>query len=314
MTQEEAAQLLQKYLAGNTNQEETNLVEEWYGSLPERAPLSDVQKMRIATQMRTHIKNAIHQGDHKKNGFRYGPWIRIAALLLVLLSFSLLFWRLNKTADHSQVHQVVIGTPINERKEVILPDGSSVMLEPSSKISYPSHFPTEKRVVTLLSGEAFFAVVHEPKRPFSVQLQSKLLVKVLGTSFRIRDRGTEDLLKVTVATGKVAVENGGQLLNHLIKGEELQFDKRTKLASINKVQAQVVKLSFHGAPLAQLVEKLAYVYSIKIQVDNPQLLKLKTTAQFNSAQSPAEILDIVCRLHHLRFSENKANKTFKIYR
>jgi len=195
-----------------------------------------------------------------------------------------------------------------------LPDSSKIILEPNTKISYPAHFSAEKRIVRLLAGDAFFSVVHEPKRSFLVKLQSDLEVKVLGTSFRIRDIPDEDLMKITVATGKVAVQQASRALGTLIKGDVLSFDKKSgKIAVLAGNRTKVVKIAFDGSSLAEVIEKLEYIYNIKIQVGQQQFLRLKCTADFNSGQEPSEILDILCDLHHLRLSESKDHKRFIIY-
>ncbi len=58
-----------------------------------------------------------------------------------------------------------------------------------------------------LSGEAFFDVVPNPQQPFYIYTD-KMVVKVLGTSFRVKALGAEE--SVAVSTGKVSVYLKGQ--------------------------------------------------------------------------------------------------------
>ena len=60
------------------------------------------------------------------------------------------------------------------RIEITLPDGSEVMLNHFSSLSYPKSFKGNQRDVTL-SGEAFFNVTKNPKQPFIVSAE---MVKV----------------------------------------------------------------------------------------------------------------------------------------
>jgi len=311
MTQEEAVKLLQKYLAGNANEAEISIIETWYGSLPTHESLSYDRKLQIAESMRKHIKSAIHSKNSKRR--LISPWIKIAALLLVTLSVGLFFMKTGRQADDTRVEYIAY-TKANERREITLPDSSKVILEPLTKITYPAHFSAKNRIVKLIHGEAFFSVIHESKRPFSVKLKSNLEVKVLGTSFRIRDVPNEDLLKIAVSTGKVAVQQGKKTLGTLIKGEELSFHKRSGNSSVQlATHPKLVKLSFDGSSLDEVIQKMEYVYNIKIQVSNSRFMSLKCTADFNSGQEPSEILDILCNLHHLRFIESRDHKVFKIY-
>jgi len=315
MTQEQAVQLLQKYLEGKTSIQETALVEQWYGSLPDRQLLSYERKLAIAANMQKHIQEAIAVKTNRNVYFFNSQWTRIAALLLVVFSFGLFFSKVSLKESPDQIKNIIVRTNSHERKKVSLPDGSTVTLEPMSKITYPSIFSPKQRTVSLLNGDAFFDVVHEEKRQFRVCLKAGFMVRVLGTSFRVRDGINERQLKITVATGKVAVEEGTKRIGTLVKGQELTFNKSSGQASIYAAaQIKLVKLSFEGASLAEVIRKMEYVYAIRIQVDQQKLLNLSTSAVFNSGQKPAEILDIICRIHHLHFSQSKDQKTFKIYR
>ncbi|RZK16783.1 MAG: FecR family protein [Pedobacter sp.] len=312
MTQEEAVKLLQKYLAGNADQDEITKIEEWYGSLPTHQSLAHDRKLQIAESMRQHINYGTHSKSAKTQLF-YSPWIKIAALLLVTLSVGLLFWKTGKQISESKI-ELTAYTNANQRKEITLPDSSKVILEPNTKITYPAHFSAEKRIVKLIGGDAFFSVVHESKRSFQVKLNSNLEVKVLGTSFRISDIADEDLLKITVATGKVAVRQATRSLGTLTRGEVLSFNKKSGKSAVQSgASTKVVKITFDGSSLAEVIQKMEYIYNIKIQVSQQRFLNLKCTADFNSGQAPSEILDILCDLHHLRLSESKDHKRFKIY-
>ena len=58
-----------------------------------------------------------------------------------------------------------------ETRTVRLPDGSSVMLNHYSSLSYPEKFQSDKREVEL-NGEAYFEVSKDPKHPFIVQTET----------------------------------------------------------------------------------------------------------------------------------------------
>lgn len=85
-------------------------------------------------------------------------------------------------------------------KTVDLPDGSRVTLDAETAVAVAYAGP--RRGVRLLKGQAFFDVVHDPARPFRVEVGDRW-VSDLGTSFDVRL--TESSLVVTVASGKVSV-------------------------------------------------------------------------------------------------------------
>lgn len=101
---------------------------------------------------------------------------------------------------NSLVEQINTSTiPLRIRLE----DGSMITLEKNSKLSYPTHFAADKREV-FLSGNAFFEVHKNPKKPFYVYA-NEVVTKVLGTSFRIQALENAKQVLVNVKTGRVAV-------------------------------------------------------------------------------------------------------------
>lgn len=104
-------------------------------------------------------------------------------------------------AQETRINEVV--TTAKQTQLVTLPDGSSVMLQPNSRLSYPNQFTSEKREV-VLSGEAFFEVAKNANQPFFVYA-NEMVAKVLGTSFTIKAFAKDKDVQVIVKTGKVAV-------------------------------------------------------------------------------------------------------------
>jgi len=94
-------------------------------------------------------------------------------------------------------------TPKGGQYKLILPDGTKVWLDAASSITYPTAFIGKKRQVSI-TGQAYFEVVHDPKQPFEVSVQGQT-VRDIGTSFNINAYSDEPAMKVTLATGVVAV-------------------------------------------------------------------------------------------------------------
>ncbi|HSC40592.1 MAG TPA: FecR family protein, partial [Chitinophagaceae bacterium] len=88
-------------------------------------------------------------------------------------------------------------------QRIVLSDGSEVLLEKDSKLSYAANFTSGKREV-YLTGNAFFKITRNPSQPFIVYTQD-IVTKVLGTSFRVRALAGEKVVSVLVKTGKVSV-------------------------------------------------------------------------------------------------------------
>ncbi|SEJ49906.1 FecR family protein [Dyadobacter koreensis] len=142
-------------------------------------------------------------------------WVRIAAsaaLIAGMASFS--YWYYTNQPGHSDqfslyANERSIEKLIEKNNDtdkpmlVLLPDGSSVVLQPESSLSYVNTINAKTREVTL-KGRAFFEIVKNPEKPFLVYTFG-LATKVLGTSFLIDAPENGRDIKVEVTTGKVSV-------------------------------------------------------------------------------------------------------------
>ena len=314
MTEEQAKELLQKYLNKQASPQEQKKVEEWYATLnQENIELAADRKAVIGVQMLVHLQAAMRQKPKGSQVFKLQPFIRIAAAVLIIITLGISIWKLNIPVKPE--NQVTVVTGSTERKHITLSDGSVVLLGPSAKLCYPKAFASNNRQIALKEGEAFFDITHQEKRPFTVHTASGVDIRVLGTSFKVKSYQASKHIEVAVITGKVAVSNKKVNLGTLIKDEFLIYDKTAGRADIGKSKsATYIELAFDAASLEQVISKLQYAYGIKILLNDNALAKLKTTASFSSKQSPEEILDIICSLHHLKFNGSKNHKTFNIYR
>ncbi|QNR85983.1 FecR domain-containing protein [Pedobacter riviphilus] len=314
MTEEQAKELLQKYLDQQASPQEQKTVEEWYATLHAKdVVLPADRKVAIREQMFIHLQAAMYQKPKYGKVFKLQSFIRIAAAVIITITLGISVWKLNTQV--ASENQITVVTGSTQKKRITLPDGSVVLLDPSAKLCYPKAFASNNRQISLKEGEAFFEITHQEKRPFTVHTTSGVDIRVLGTSFKVKSYRDSKHIEVAVVTGKVAVSDRKGNLGTLIKDEYLTYDKSAGQAAIGKTKATAfVELAFDGASLDQVINKLQYVYSIKILLNDSTLGKLKTTASFSSKQSAEEILDIICSLHHLKFNASKNHKTFNIYR
>lgn len=312
MTEDQTKQLLEKYLQEKASPDERNQVEIWYAQL--NVPGDEVSALRksaIRKQMMRNIQSVIPGNAVSKPLFDR-HWISIAASVMIVIALSLAFWLPNSYHQTSSA-QLIVSTKSGEHRRITLSDGSEITLSPLATIKYARQFNESIRHIRLIEGEAFFKVAHDTKRPFTVELPSHLNVRVLGTSFLIRYCKAERNVEVAVATGKVAVSKKGKLLGTLTKDQKLRYNRFTGKFEIRADQhIRPVKIVFDAATLEQVIRRMEYVYTIKILLQNRSLAGLKTTATFSSAQSPAEILDIISSLHHIKVIPDKNHKTFKI--
>jgi len=107
----------------------------------------------------------------------------------------------NEAGSRQDISQLQLTTPNGGTYQVTLPDGSKVWLNAASLIKYPSSFSDKERVVEI-SGEAYFDIREDSKRPFKV-LSKGQEVFVLGTKFNISAYPNENETRTTLIDGKV---------------------------------------------------------------------------------------------------------------
>jgi transmembrane sensor len=102
------------------------------------------------------------------------PKIAMVALLVVAVS-AIFGWS-------AYQHAHVFATGVGEQRVVKLPDGSTMTLNTSSRVSVD--FSTKSRRIHLDEGEALFSVEHDSQRPFLV-LTPTAVVRAVGTQFDV---------------------------------------------------------------------------------------------------------------------------------
>ncbi len=96
-----------------------------------------------------------------------------------------------------------VTTQKGSRSKIKLPDGSDVWLNAGSKLNYNKDFETGEREV-YLTGEAFFDVVKDEKRPFVIHT-SQINIKVLGTQFNVKAYDEDEITETSLLRGSVEV-------------------------------------------------------------------------------------------------------------
>ena len=130
-----------------------------------------------------------------------GRW-QAAALLAGLLFLSSVTYLLLKRVRN--IPERAAEATVSNPGSVRLSDGTVVSLAPNTTITYTFGRETSERTIHL-KGTAVFSVAPDPSRPFLV-LVNDLTIKVLGTSFTVRN--TPDSTLIELATGVVEVNNG----------------------------------------------------------------------------------------------------------
>jgi ferric-dicitrate binding protein FerR (iron transport regulator) len=186
-------------------------------------------------------------------------------------------------------------TSFNDKQYFRLPDGTAVMLNDNSTLTYDQDFGNELREVTL-TGEAFFDVAHIPNRPFIVRTH-KINTIALGTAFNINSFKTK--VVVTVVRGKVKVGSKDEVFGLLTSNEEITVDSRTMKFSkinINSDEAVTWNKSFiimNDVTMKEAALIISKKFTVNVTIASDDLAKCRIKTSFVNDETLEEVLQLI---------------------
>jgi transmembrane sensor len=171
---------------------------------------------------------------------------------------------------------LAFATAPGDRQDVSLPDGTRVTLDGGTALTaafYASH-----REVALTRGQAYFNVVHDPARPFTVRAMGSTITDI-GTEFDVLARPQG--MQVLLVQGAVAVADGDRRLN-LVPGQS--YDSSPGARRIERPDALALLawrngyIEFTGEPLGQAVAAMNRYAVHPIVVTDPTIASLPSVS------------------------------------
>jgi ferric-dicitrate binding protein FerR (iron transport regulator) len=229
----------------------------------------------------------------------------VAATFLAIVAGNL-YWTVGRSGGEPVVVEELT-TAKSERAQMRLSDGTRVILGPDSRLGIYKHFGRSVREVRL-TGEAFFDVASNPKRPFIVNAGGTV-TQVLGTEFDVRAYTTDPSVRVVVREGRVAfrpTELAHRDAAVLRPGDLGELSPGSLAVSIRKVDPdqylawQNGNLAFDDAPLSQVAIALERWYGVPVQIADPSLASRRLTASFRD-QPVDEVIAVIAASLGLEF-------------
>jgi transmembrane sensor len=199
------------------------------------------------------------------------------------------------------VFEQAFATPRGQQLDLPLPDGSRLRLDTATRIEI--RLFRDRREVTLLDGQAVFAVQSDTGRPFDV-LAGPLRVRVVGTRFAVRYTpgiaGAEGA-RVSVEEGRVHVmrkdaerdaernaeKDAAKKGVFLTAGQQVESDALGALAAVSSVPGEGIapwrehRLSFVDTPLSRALAELERYGNTGLVVKDPLVAALRLSGTFD---------------------------------
>lgn len=311
MNQFEFDILLKKYLAGEHSPAEEKFVKEYLDNNPfDESPVFEFEKEKIGNRIRKQLNKST---GNERFLIPFSSWLKGIAASLILVAGCWFGFQYVSEKEISEIQTIEnegvieIKNTSNSPQRIPLEDGSIVILQKKSSLSYPEHFGETKRLV-YLHGEAFFQIKKNPAKPFIVSTEN-LVTQVLGTSFTVKSYDEARSIEVQVATGRVSVyevaEKASTSSNGVIltRNQKIVFDKKSKKMELAIVSNPILNqtaipadrgFSFLETPVKDAFLMLEKAYGIDIVIENDAVESCLFTGDLTDL-TLFEQLDLICK-------------------
>jgi ferric-dicitrate binding protein FerR (iron transport regulator) len=312
------SQLLKRYLNGEEKEGDKEIISDWFSDLQAEVFLRREYKLfwdEISQELDIYgydgsmILNTIYhrikldesrEGTGKKLRTRIVNIIsRVAAVLLIPVVVSIIIYKNDIIPRTKEIAYSEIYSPLGTRTQFYLPDGSNGWLNGGSYLEFPISFIGKKREV-VLRGEAYFDVVPNPKKPFTVS-GDNIEVVAHGTAFNVEAYPDEDIIRITLVEGNIDIMGRKDARSRNISitepGFMCSYDLKTLIYKTEKIDLDKIiswkegRLICRDEPFDESVRKMNRWYNVKMIIKDKELESYTYRAIFED-----ETLDEVLKL------------------
>jgi ferric-dicitrate binding protein FerR (iron transport regulator) len=295
--------LLKRYLKGQASSQEQEFLLTYYELFRHEADfvslLEEEEREKLREDIETSIWNNINNTEvSTANIIRIRRLIRVvSAATLVVMSVTVISLLLNNSGVPSTTS--LITHKQQENYFFRLPDGSTVIVDSGSKLTYPPSFDQLEKREVYLEGQAFFDIKHDPSKPFIVHT-GHITTTVLGTSFIIKALPSSKTISVIVTRGKVKVADKNKTLAVLKKDEQVVFNKESSTTLQQEVQAESLQdwkaedLLFNDVTVGEAATLLEKKFGVSIQFKDREVQHERFTTMFTKDENLEQMLKSIC--------------------
>lgn len=308
--------MLDRFLAEQSNRAERALVECWLADRPERSLHLAFLKQAVAETRpdtrigRPRVVGEQHPPTVGSAGQSSSRTVLSAALVLIVGG---VMWLEHVRSDRDRLSPPtelrVAHAPAGQRASFRLSDDTRVILGVASTLRYPPAIDNSTRTVEL-EGEAYFEVTRQGKRPFVVRARGVEAIS-LGTEFVIKAYAEDEAPRVVVRRGRVGLRSAtadrapGQPV--ILPGQQGRLTAEGKVfvgpADTSALFAWTQGwLVFDSLPLRDAALAIGRWYDLDVRLADTSLGSIPLTATFRN-QPTDEVLALLATslgIHQVR--------------
>ncbi|MCG8306428.1 MAG: FecR domain-containing protein [Cytophagales bacterium] len=322
-------QIILTYLQGKATTREIEILKDWIredkdredifeatkrywerSALEVKSPDLDQAYLKLKMKSTKDIKEraiGVYKSSRSWKDYRYG-FVAILIAFFTLAAMVYFMGDFNRSvSDHDiariTTEEIKKENPKGQKLTTYLPDGSKVILNSQSKITYQKAFAGSERLIEL-EGEAFFEVKKDPKKPFKV-VANGISTTALGTSFNVNSK-SGGYVEVALVSGKVQVSDGPDNSVILDPGEFAIASQNEEVEVMEFDYLDMVGwkdgiLVFNDDSLPEIIARVEDWYGVKF-ISAEELLEqdFHYTGTYKN-ETLEEVLHGISFVHHFKF-------------
>jgi transmembrane sensor len=182
-----------------------------------------------------------------------------------------------------------------------LADGSTIIVNVASSIRFPENFRVNNNEVNLMSGEAYFSIVHNSKAPLLIKAKGQL-IEDIGTEFNVNTYVDEPDSKTTLIDGAIRVNS-----RSLLPGQQaIVTSNKLTVATADIIRVTAWKegyFRFNNEEITTIMRELARWYNIEVAYEQPVTWE-HFTMKISRAKNISLVLQILEQTQHVHFKIN----------
>ena len=216
-------------------------------------------------------------------------------------------------ASQTKIQTRTIKTPYGKDYRVVLNDGTEVVMNADSRLTFPTTFSGKRREVKL-EGEAYFKVAKNPDMPFVVKT-NRINTTALGTEFNVRAyKGTDP--HVTLIEGSVLVDV--PVINKNVKlspREDVSIkDNALNIKDVDPeyyIQWKEGFFYYDDVALGEVLSDIGRWYNINIEIEKPALMSYRLHFVVDRSAGIDEVVENLNNFRYLNAVKNGIKITIR---
>ncbi len=231
----------------------------------------------------------------KRNANIFRRIERAAAIMAIplMLAAGILYMK----SERPEVAWLEVNVPSGQIDTVSLADGSMLVLNSGSRVTYPQQFKgTERRV--FIEGEVLADIAKDPEKPFIIQ-SGDVNVRVHGTKFDFKSYGSNNCVELLLMEGSVSLDvNCGEAPREvrMKPGDMVHYDRNSGDINLTSFNPQGFKtfangsLHFINLKMSDIAKDLERIFDVRIAIMDKTLADTRILAFFSNNEDLDQIL------------------------